>query len=243
MNLLFTMCNGGFATTLGLFANYERSGLRNIPASGPLLIVSNHQSNMDPPVVARSVTRRTRFLAKAELFGNPVFTAFLHAWGAHPLRRGEADLQAFRWILSQLKNPDGCVTLFPEGTRNRGGLKRARSGPASVAIRSGATVLPLGITGTEALGGVVRALYPKATIRVRIGTPFRVKRGSGQRKELLDEVTTELMGRIAALLPESHRGVYREAAHAEREVTEDMATVSSSPQTGRAAAGSDRTQS
>ncbi len=184
------------------------------------------------------MTRRTLFLAKAEVFHNPVFTLFLRWWGAHPLRRGEADLKAYRWVLRELKRPNGCVTLFPEGTRNRGGLKRARPGPASVAMHSGATVLPVGITGTEVLHSAIRALYPKATIRVRFGTPFRVKPRERERRKQLNQVTTEIMGRIAALLPASYRGVYREAAGAKPEVTEDVAAPPSSTPSIRADTGS-----
>ncbi len=222
MNPLFTLCNLVFAGTLGVFGDYERSGLESIPKTGPLLVVANHQSNLDPPIVARSIGRRTFFLAKRELFGNPLFSLFLAMWGAHPLRRGEADIAAYQWVLAMLREPRGSVTLFPEGTRHRGGMGRARSGPASVALRSGATVLPVGITGSESLGSVFRTFFPTAKIRVNIGKPFTVEDPGGDRRSALQTLTTEMMGRVAALLPETYRGVYAGAATAPRVFTRDV---------------------
>lgn len=212
MNPFFAFCNTAFAGSLGLFADYERCGEENIPPHGPLLIIANHQSNMDPPVVARSITRRALFLAKKEVFANFVFAALLKWWGAHPVTRGGADLDAFRWILDLLAQPDGCVVMFPEGTRSPGKMREGLTGVASVALRSDVPVLPIGIWGTEVLGGIFRALNPTATIRVKIGTPFRVRDPGGRRREALRTLTTEMMGRVAALIPEPYRGVYTQAA-------------------------------
>ena len=222
MNLFFNFCNGTFATTLGLFADFERQGVENVPKTGPLLIVANHQRNMDPPLVARSVGRRTFFLAKREVFHNPLFTLLLTWWGAHPLARGQADREAYRWVLNKLQEPNGSVTMFPEGTRHRGSMGRAEPGPASVALRSGATLLPVGITGSEVLGSAFRAVYPKATIRVNIGRPFKVVDSGDDRQNALSTLTTEIMGRVAELLPESYRGNYGEAAAATRVYTKDV---------------------
>jgi 1-acyl-sn-glycerol-3-phosphate acyltransferase len=222
MSLFFWSCNKSFAASLGIWADYERSGQENVPSSGPLLIVANHQSNMDPPIVARSIARRTIFPAKRELFKIPLASLTLRMWGAFPLTRGEPDANAYRKILTTLAKPKGCVTLFPEGTRTRGSMREAQNGPAMIALRTGVTVVPIGITGTHELGSVLRALNPIGTIRVRIGNPFKVVDGGIDRKEAIRGATVEMMGRIAELLPKSYRGVYDAAAGADRKYTEDL---------------------
>ncbi len=222
MNLFFWSCNISFAASLGIWADYERTGQENEPSSGPLLVVANHQSNMDPPIVARSISRRTLFPAKRELFKIRLANLLLRMWGSFPLTRGEPDANAYRKILSTLGEPNGCVTLFPEGTRSQGSMREAQSGPAMIALRTGVTVLPIGITGTKELNGIVRALYPIGTIRVQIGRPFRVVDGGVGRKEAVNGATVEIMGRISELLPESFRGVYSAAAGADRKFTEDL---------------------
>ena len=225
MNPFFAFCNTSFASTLGLFADYERIGLENVPSSGPLLVVANHQSNLDPPLIARSIGRRTFFLAKREAFHNPLFTLILTWWGAHRLARGEADLQAFRWAVNKLKEPNGSITLYPEGTRNRGGMGRALDGPARIALLTGTTLLPVGIAGSETLGMVARVFYPKATIRVNIGKPFKVEDPGGDRRSALKTLTGEIMGRIAELLPDSYRGAHADAANGPRAHTRDVTAV------------------
>lgn len=205
----YKACNTAFRGTLAAFCDYQVEGRHLIPGSGPLLIVANHQSNMDPPIMGVSLTRNSRFLAKDGLFRFPPASLFLRAYGAHPVKRDQVDVGAYQWVIGQLRQPNGTVTIFPEGTRSPGKMRRARPGIASLAIRSGATVLPVGITGTENFGTYMRVFYPAGWIRVRIGYPFRVdanEEASG--KQGLEEVTTEIMLRIAALLPSSYHGHY-----------------------------------
>ncbi len=222
MNLFFWSCNVSFAASLGIWADYERSGQENVPAKGPLIIVANHQSNIDPPIVARSIPRRTLFPAKRELFQIRLANLLLRMWGAFPLKRGEPDAGAYRKILATLGSANGCVTLFPEGTRSDGSLREAQTGPAMIALRTGAALVPVGITGTKDLNGVLRALNPIGTIRVQIGRPFKVVDRGNDRKDAVNGATEEIMGRIAELLPESFRGVYAAAAGADRKFTEDV---------------------
>ena len=123
MNLFFWSCNISFAASLGIWSDYERSGKENEPSSGSLLIVANHQSNMDPPIVARSISHRTLFPAKRELFKTRLVNLLLRMWGAFPLTRGEPDANAYRKILSTLAEPNGCVTqAVVEGQDQSGAL-------------------------------------------------------------------------------------------------------------------------
>ena len=184
------------------------SGGENLHATGPLIIVANHQSNIDPPLLAAVLKRNTWFLAKAGIFKGPIIRWFLGSWGAFPLKRGEGDVRALRWILRKLESGE-AVVLFPEGTRNPGAMRRARPGVVQVALRTRAPLIPVGITGTEHLNNVTRVFNPAVKLRVRIGEPFTLPAPEGKPKgEELDSLTDMVMGRIAELLPESHRGVY-----------------------------------
>ena len=194
--------------TLRLFSDWQVTGVENVPPSGPLIIVANHQSYTDPSLLSTSMPRRIGFLAKHTIFRGPVITWFLRQYGAFPLNREKSDLQAFRWVLSQLKGGQAIV-VFPEGTRRPGSLGRARSGVARLALAAQAPLLPVAITGTERLGSYLRVLRPSGDIRVRIGPTFSPPPLEGKpSKEVLNSFTDIIMHRIAALLPESYRGVY-----------------------------------
>ena len=140
--------------TLRLFADYKVVGCENVPPSGPLIIVANHQSNFDPPLLGAIIPRRIWFLAKDAIFKGPIAYWFLRSYGAFPLNRDQADIRAFRWVLEQLEQGD-AVVIFPEGTRSKGALQKAHPGVVRLALKAQAPLLPVGITGTERLGSVV----------------------------------------------------------------------------------------
>ncbi|MDA1349634.1 MAG: lysophospholipid acyltransferase family protein [Chloroflexi bacterium] len=194
--------------TLRIFADYSAEGVEHVPPMGPLIVVANHQSNIDPPLLASSLPRRIRFLAKDTLFGGPVTSWFLRSYGAFPLNREGADVRAFRWALNELQRGQ-VLALFPEGTRSPGAMRKAQSGVVQLALKSQASLLPVGITGTEGVGHWLRVLNPTGTIRVRIGTAFSLPPIDGRpTTEVLDSMTDMVMRRVAALLPESYHGVY-----------------------------------
>ena len=194
---------------LRLFADWRVTGRDHVPPFGPLIVVANHQSNIDPPLLSASIPLRLRFLAKRNIFRGPVATWFLRSYGAFPLNRDGADIQAYRWTIDRLEKGEALV-IFPEGTRSRGAMKKAMSGVARLALRSQTPLLPVGITGTEGLGSLLRVFNPTGRLRVNIGTVFSLPPIEGRpTPEVLDSVTDMIMYRIAALLPESYRGIYR----------------------------------
>ena len=208
MDALYHFCNILQRATLRLFADCSVDGADHVPPIGPLIVVANHQSNMDPPLLAASLPRRTMFLAKDTLFTNPVSRRFLKAYGAFPLNRGAGDLRAFRWALGQLERGQ-MVAVFPEGTRSPGAMRKAQSGVAQLALKSGAPLLPVGITGTERMGHWLRVVNPTGRLRVRIGTAFTLPPIDGRpSKEVLESMADMVMRRVADLLPEGYRGVY-----------------------------------
>ena len=199
--------------TLRVFADWQVTGKENVPPMGPLIIVANHQSNFDPTLLSTSIPRRVRFLAKDGIFRGRIASWFLRQYGAFPLHREGTDIRAYRWTLSQLER-DGVLVVFPEGTRTSGGMKKAHSGVARLALKSQALLLPVGITGTERLSTFMRVFNPTGKITVNIGTAFTLPAIDGSpSREVLDSLTEMIMQRIAALLPAAYRGVYSITGH------------------------------
>lgn len=136
-------------------------GLENIPQKDGALICPNHFSWADPLLVAVSVPRRVRFMAKYEAFKIPVIGFLLKKWGVFPVRRGEADLSAIKTTIKLLKDNE-LVGLFPEGTRIKGGnLGEAHGGVAVFSIKSARPVVPVLISGNYRLFSKVRVIFGK----------------------------------------------------------------------------------
>ena len=208
MDTLYYVSNFLQRITLRLFADYSVEGSEHVPPMGPLIVVANHQSNMDPPLLATSFPRRIRFLAKDTIFRGPAARWFLTSYGAIPLNRAGVDVRAFRHAMREL-DAGGVVTVFPEGTRSPGAMRRAHSGVARLALLSQAPLLPVGITGTENIGHWMRVVNPTGRLHVRIGSAFTIPPIDGRpSKDALNSMTEMVMRRVADLLPESYRGVY-----------------------------------
>jgi 1-acyl-sn-glycerol-3-phosphate acyltransferase len=210
---LFTACNAAFKTTLRMFARRDIQGSENIPAHGPVIFIANHLSNLDPPIVASVTGRKPGFLAKQELFKLRIASCFLNAYGAHPLKRGTSDIGALRWAAQRLRQPDGALIIFPEGTRNKkaDGMGKALPGVTQLALMTGAPVVPIGLYGSQPLQSMLKLFVPRAKLRIRIGKPVELIT-TGDKRPTRDEIeamTTELMVRVANLLPDSQYGYYR----------------------------------
>ena len=206
--LVYPVCNFLQRGTLKLFADYEVTGKGNVPPMGPLIVVANHQSYVDPPLLAASIPRRLWFPAKREVFRGAVVSWFLRSYGAFPVNRQGSDVRAYRWLLEKL-SLDSAVAIFPEGTRSPGAMRRATSGAVQVALKTQAPLLPVGITGTERIGHWLRVVNPTGTIRVNVGTVFSLPSLEGRpNKEVVRSLADMVMGRVAALLPDGYRGVY-----------------------------------
>jgi len=202
-----------------LFTNQRVLHKENIPSEGPLLIVANHISLADPPVVSVSINRKTVFMAKEELFKPRIIGVFLRRFGAFPVRRNHPNKEAFKNVRSVLKSGLALV-IFPEGGRSMNfKLKKALPGSALIALRSGVPILPIGITGTESIDGLGWLLH-RPKVVVNIGQTFTLPRKKGKlTKEELAEYTDTIMERIAELLPPEYIGRYhisKDAHHANR---------------------------
>ena len=193
---------------LKLLTQCQVRGRDNIPSQGPLLIIANHLSLADPPLLGVNLGRKVMFMAKKELFRFRVFAYFIGSFGAFPVDRGQLNRQAVRRAREILAD-DLALVMFPEGTRSRSGqLRSAFSGPALIAMRSGAPILPVGIIGTGKLNGV-SWLLRRPRITINIGSPFYLPENTGRlTKARLIGLTNLMMGQIAELLPRECRGDY-----------------------------------
>jgi 1-acyl-sn-glycerol-3-phosphate acyltransferase len=193
---------------------FEVIGKEHVPLEGPLIVASNHLNNADPPAVALALPRLPTFMAKREMTTWPILGPAFRAFGAFPVRRGEADLGALR-AASEVVNSGAMLVMFPEGTRSRtGGLGKGHPGTGLVALRTGAMVLPVSVTGTEGVKWPWIFIQPKSIrhVTVTIGEPFRLPPVQRINSEAASEATTTIMRRIAALLPPQYRGVYADGA-------------------------------
>ena len=128
---------------------YKLKGPANFPSSGGALVISNHQSELDPFLVGSSVHRKIQWLSKQENFKIPLFRSFITPFGTLPLRRGEKDVEALKRVRNVLEG-GGCVGMFPEGTRSPDGvLGSFHSGAGRLCIETGVPYVPCAIFGAH----------------------------------------------------------------------------------------------
>jgi 1-acyl-sn-glycerol-3-phosphate acyltransferase len=188
------------------------SGREHVPATGPLLLVANHLSMLDPPLVGVVTPRQLCFLAKEELFRVPGFGRLIRALGARPVRRDGGDSRALKTALALL-GEGRALLVFPEGTRGEEGrLGPAKPGVGMLAVLSGAPVVPVHVSGTGRVLPRGRALPRPAKVHITFGPPlhFKAPRDAEARKERYREAAQEMMRAIGQLM-EQGRDVRRSA--------------------------------
>lgn len=205
------------------------------PAAGPLLIIFNHFSWYDAPLLATHFPLPARFMAARELQRRLFFRLCLRAFGAIPIWRGQVDRTALQTALAALQAHQP-VAIFPEGgvdpamtatiaqgvqildsrghiSRQPAGLIAARPGVAFLAVHSQARILPVAVWGTQHLETNLRYPWRRTPVTMRIGPAFgpltvtEERRGPARRAQL-DALGDVMMRRLAALMPAEHRGIY-----------------------------------
>jgi 1-acyl-sn-glycerol-3-phosphate acyltransferase len=178
-------------------ARVEVQGLENLPRTGPAILAPNHLHVADPPVLGAFLPRKVFYMVKQEAWETPIGGRISRWFEAFPVRRGEVDLTAYRQAL-QLLADGQVVGIFPEGHRSPDGkLHAGQPGAVILARRSGAPIIPVGLTG---VGEALRFpwVLPRRTIRINVGEAFYP---GPARRDQIAAVTQDLMTRIARLLP------------------------------------------
>ena len=174
-------------------------GLELVPEAGPILVCSNHLSNLDPLVLGAVFPRVMHAMAKVEMFSNPLLRAYLLSCNCFPVRRGAPDRKALRAAALVLQS-GGALVLFPEGHRGDGSnLQGFEPGVGYIAMRSRALVVPCALWGTEQALPKGRLIPRRARIHLTIGRPFQPQGASPE------EVSEEIRQRVAELLPDTYR--------------------------------------
>jgi 1-acyl-sn-glycerol-3-phosphate acyltransferase len=197
-----------------LQARFTFSHPERVPATGGVLLVSNHLGPADPVFVGVRLGRHMRILAKAELFEWPLLGWLARRCGAVPIRRGASDRDALlmaRDLLAQQQ----CVLVFPEGTYadppDPAAMLPVKTGAAWLALRTGMPVVPVALSGSERVWTLSRGwrIWHHPHVHVAFGEPYHptIPRGVSMRG-VLQSVADEMGRRIAELLPDAYRGWY-----------------------------------
>ena len=185
-------------------------GMENVPKHGPLLIVANHIQLVDPILIGVLLSRKVSFMAKEELFHSRFSRFFMRSFGAFPVRRGRVDKSAFSQA-NKILAKGRALAMFPEGKRSNDlKLQPAFVGSALIAWRSGALIIPIGVSGTEEVSGI-SWIWRRPRVVINIGHPFSLPVVKGRlTKENRAELTHSIMSHIAKLLPPEYQGNYAE---------------------------------
>lgn len=198
----------GFPLVLGRGVRIE--GIENVPPTGPLLICSNHLSNLDPLLVGSFTPGANTAMGKRELFANPALAWLLAGCNVFPVERGTADRWALRTALEVLGR-GGRLCVWVEGTRAvRPGMKRAEPGVGFLWRRHPVPILPVAISGSEAALVKGRVLPRRVPVLMRYGAPQELRLEGRQARDN-QAVADAIATMIASLLPNEYRGVYSDA--------------------------------
>lgn len=200
-----------FFRTIGWW-RWEIRGLENLPPrdQGGMVVAVNHLHWFDVMILGGSLpfSYRLSWIAKIEVFNSSVARWFFRQMNVIPIRRGARDMAALEAAEEALKR-GAVLTIFVEGHRNpEGELQQGRGGAVRMAARAGVPIVPIAIEGTQ---GGLRGAFGRRHLRVSIGKPYHPdSNGHHIPPKRMDELTEEMMLKIAALLPEQYRGYYRE---------------------------------
>lgn len=168
-NIFFGFVQIILKTVLRAFYRVELEGLSNIKKEGSIILCSNHISYADPLIIGAFFPRPVYFMAKIELFKNPILASIVRFFNSFAVKREKTDIRSIKISIDILEN-DQVLGIFPEGTRSpEGKLLRGQKGISFIAIKSGTPILPVAVSGTNKIVQKPhkRLFFPK--VRVKFG--------------------------------------------------------------------------
>lgn len=173
-----------------LFYGLRVRGADAVPMTGPVVLLANHTSHLDPPLIGGATRRQLSFLARDTLF-NGAFGWLIRSYDALPVDRDGSGLAGIRATLKRLKQ-GGAVLLFPEGTRSPDGrMQPFKPGFVALVKRTGASIVPIGIAGAH-------AAWPRGSSRPRLGGRIAAYYGEAIAPERLADLDDEALVALAA---------------------------------------------
>jgi len=207
----YYVANPLLRTLYFLLLKMDIRNLERVPRDGPLVIAISHSTFLDPPIVCAycaQIGREVIPITKVEAFDYFILGGLLHAYGAFPIRRGEADVAAFKTAL-RILNSGKTVVIAPEGHRSESGaLQRGREGAIILSLRTGAPILPVAIWGGKQFWKNL-GRFQRTDVKMYIGDPVMpiTKDGKASRDEV-NHMSDELMIKIAQMMPPELHGYY-----------------------------------
>ncbi|WP_258359032.1 lysophospholipid acyltransferase family protein [Moorella sulfitireducens] len=178
---------------LRFVCRWEVRGRENFPLEGPVIVVANHISLMDPVVVGVVAPRTVRFMAKEELFHIPIVNWIIKGLYAFPIRRGRSDRAALKAALEILRNGQ-VLGMFPEGTRSKDGqLLPFQHGAALLSLKTGAPLLPMAIKNTN-------KIFSGEKVKVIIGRPLKIDISGPSTPQQVESLTAAVYRAVAEML-------------------------------------------
>lgn len=226
MTLANSITNSILMGFLKLTCKLDLNEFSKIPASGPMIIVANHVSMVEAPLLYLGMRpRRTIAMGKAELWNHFFTRKLMQWWECIPIHRGEADMKALRSCFSVLDSGD-FLCIAPEGTRSKQGtLQRGKAGTTLIACRKQVPLIPVAHQGFEHFSSHIKRLK-RTPIKLSVGNPFIIHAPNGKiSSEQRQLITDEIMRRIAQLLPEYNRGYYKSFMEDPFIYTQDCETI------------------
>ena len=203
-------------TALNIFCKIDKTDLKKIPLKGPAILITNHVTTLEGPLFYVNLRpRKTIAMAKIELFDKFFTRTILSTWGAIPVKRGAADMQAMKSCFKVLEE-ENFLCIAPEGTRSKNGqLLRGKAGTTFIATQKKVPIIPMVHWGIIDLKKNSKR-FKRTSVNIKVGKPFYVEKKEEGRinSEDRQNMADEMMYQIASYLPEEFRGYYSDLSKA-----------------------------
>ena len=197
-----------FKMVLNTFFGFEVMGKENLPEKGPFIVTSNHVSYADPVVVGAACDTVTlSFMAKKEVFNMPLLGAWAKAVGCIPTERKSGSSRPLKMALAKLKE-GGAIGMFPEGTRSTDGtLRQPEAGIGLLALKSGAPVVPIYVSGTAKAMPKGQKFPKPCKVKARIGKAIDIGPLAelSERRKAYELLSRKVMDAISRLKDEEEK--------------------------------------